>query len=183
MISCHSLICGSLYERTFLGHTINMGCIDRGSYQMYIGKSACVWRYSFYVYILFLSDHYFSKLISRLFFMQHRTWFVLLADRAHCWLMLDLLFHQYPKFPFPGLLLGHSSPSLCSCPALHCPRCRICHLLLLNSTEVMFAQRSCLCRSLCKGLSSLKKVSQEGSSKNSVSFAPLDPILKVNHKN
>lgn len=59
MIACHSLICGSLQERHILSHNIEMGHTDWGFYQMtYIGKSGCVWRYSFSVWVLSLSDHY-----------------------------------------------------------------------------------------------------------------------------
>lgn len=40
------------------------------------------------------------QLIFIAFFMHPRTRFVLLAARARSWLMLNLFFHQHPKFPF-----------------------------------------------------------------------------------
>lgn len=159
MISCYSLICGSLHERNILGCTIKVGHIDWGYYQiMCIGNSVCISKYSFSVWILFLSGHYLIDSINfQTVFHAAQDTVCPLGFQGSLLAHAEPVFYQHPKLSFPGLLLGLSSPSLCSCPALLCPRRRIWHLLLLNSMAVVFAQCSCPCRFLCKGSHPLRK--------------------------
>ncbi|XP_048785824.1 uncharacterized protein LOC125686152 isoform X3 [Lagopus muta] len=57
---------------------------------------------------------------------------MVLATRAHCWLMADLSSTRTPRFLSAELPSSSSSPNLYRCMELFLPRCKTLHLLLLN---------------------------------------------------
>ena len=83
-------------------------------------------------------------------FVQPRMQFVLLATRAHCWLILSLLSTSTPRSCSAELLFIHFFPSLHWFLVLLHPRCRIQHLFLFYVVSLMITQCSNLSRSLCK---------------------------------
>ena len=89
--------------------------------------------------------------------MHPRTWFVLLATRAPCWLLLSLQSTSTPRSLSAGLLFSHSSPNLYLCPEFLCPRCEIWHLDLLYFIPLTIFQCCYLSLSFLKPSHSLRE--------------------------
>ena len=85
-------------------------------------------------------DNPSPRLVAALGLMHSRVWLALLASRAHCWLMFNLLSTRTPRLHFPW---GCSPCNLQCCTLrLPCPKCRIQHLPLLNFMWLLITQTS-----------------------------------------
>jgi len=112
--------------------------------------------------------------------MYTRVQLALLAARAHCWFMFNLLSTRTPGSLSVGLISGLSSPILNLQPGLPCFRCRIQHLLLLNFKLLVVAQLSDLSWSLCKASPPLMELTAPPDLVSSANLlkTPSSPTLK-----
>lgn len=77
-----------------------------------------------------------------LLLIQIRMLLVLLAGRAHCWLMFNLLSAKIPRFLLAALLPSLSLPSLHQCNGLLSPKYSTSYLFLQNCMKFLPAYSS-----------------------------------------
>lgn len=85
------------------------------------------------------------NLLIMLFLMYSRRLLAFCAKKAYFWLVVNFLFTGTPAPFLPSFL---SAPSIYWCLGLFLPKCRTCHLPLLNFTMFLTKHFSYLLRSL-----------------------------------
>lgn len=96
--------------------------------------------------------------LAMLCLMHSRIQFALLDARAHCWFIFNLLSSIILRLFSAVLLSSPSSATLYTYNELFHPKCRIWHLVLLNSCR-QWLLRSLICQDLPARLTALEVVS------------------------